>query len=127
PPFEIDVLDPRFYDDPWERYRWLRHNAPIWWDERNQLWVISRHEDLCHVSRNQELYSAAQGVRPKLTVPMSIISMDDPEHTRQRRLINRGFTPRTVRQLSDHIRELTNEIIDEVAAKGEIDFVEDLA
>jgi cholest-4-en-3-one 26-monooxygenase len=127
PPFEIDVLDPRFYDDPWEGYRWLRANAPLWWDPRNELWVVSRHEDLSHISRNQELYSAAQGVRPKLDVPMSIISMDDPEHTRQRRLINKGFTPRTVRRLSDHMREITNEIIDEVAASGEIDFVEDIA
>jgi cytochrome P450 family 142 subfamily A polypeptide 1 len=127
PPFEIDILDPRFYDDPWEGYRWLRANAPVWWDARNELWVISRHEDLTTISRNQELYSAAQGVRPRIAAPMSIISMDDPEHTRQRRLINRGFTPRTVRQLSDHIREITNEIIDEVAAKGECDFVEDLA
>jgi cholest-4-en-3-one 26-monooxygenase len=127
PPFEIDVLDPRFYDDPWEGYRWLRANAPLWWDARNELWVVSRHEDLSHISRNQELYSAAQGVRPQLDVPMSIISMDDPEHTRQRRLINKGFTPRTVRQLSDHMREITNEILDEVAARGEIDFVEDIA
>jgi cholest-4-en-3-one 26-monooxygenase len=53
--------------------------------------------------------------------------MDDPEHTRQRRLVNKGFTPRMVRQLSDHIRELSNEIIDEIAAAGECDFVEDVA
>ncbi len=127
PPFEIDVLDPRFYDDPWEGYRWLRANGPLWWDARNEMWVASRHDDISHVSRNQELYSAAQGVRPKVAAPMSIISMDDPEHTRQRRLINKGFTPRMVRQLSEHMREITNEIIDEVAAEGEIDFVEDLA
>jgi cholest-4-en-3-one 26-monooxygenase len=59
--------------------------------------------------------------------PMSIISMDDPEHTRQRRLVNRGFTPRRVRELADHIRELSNEIIDEIAHRGECDFVEDFA
>jgi cholest-4-en-3-one 26-monooxygenase len=127
PPFDIDVLDPRFYDDPWEAYRWLRANAPLWWDARNEMWVVSRHEDVSHISRHQELYSAAQGVRPKVAAPMSIISMDDPEHTRQRRLVNRGFTPRMVRQLADHIRELSNEIIDEIAERGECDFVEDFA
>jgi cholest-4-en-3-one 26-monooxygenase len=127
PPFEIDILDPRLYDDPWDVYRWLRRNAPIWWDERNELYVISRHEDVSHISRHQDLYSAAQGVRPKVPSSMSIISMDDPEHTRQRRLVNKGFTPRMVRQLSDHIRELSNEIIDEIAAAGECDFVEDVA
>jgi cholest-4-en-3-one 26-monooxygenase len=127
PPFDIDILDPRFYDDPWEPYRWLRANAPLWWDARNEMWVVSRHEDVSHISRHQELYSAARGVRPKVASPMSIISMDDPEHTRQRRLVNKGFTPRMVRQLADHIRELSNEIIDEIAERGECDFVEDVA
>ena len=64
PPCPIDVLDPRFYDDPWDAYRWLRRHSPIHWDERNELWVISRHADVSHISRNQELYSAAAGVRP---------------------------------------------------------------
>jgi cytochrome P450 family 142 subfamily A polypeptide 1 len=66
-------------------------------------------------------------VRPKVAAPMSIISMDDPEHTRQRRLVSKGLTPRMVRELSDHIRELANEIIDEISAKGSCDFVEDFA
>jgi cholest-4-en-3-one 26-monooxygenase len=127
PPFDIDILDPRLYDDPWEAYRWLRHNAPIWWDERNDLYVISRHEDVSHISRHQELYSAAHGVRPKVVAPMSIISMDDPEHTRQRRLVSQGFTPRMVRQLSDHIRDLSNQVIDEISARGSCDFVDDIA
>jgi cytochrome P450 family 142 subfamily A polypeptide 1 len=127
PPCPIDVLDPRFYDDPWEAYRWLRGHSPIHWDERNELWVLSRHADVSHVSRNQELYSAADGVRPRVAAPMSIISMDDPEHTRQRRLINRGFTPARVRAITDHIRELSNQIIDEVAGRGRVDFVEDFA
>src|SRR3546814_16625271 len=85
PPCEIDALDPRFYDDPWEAYRWLRQHSPIHWDAKNELWLISRHEDVSHISRDQDTYSAADGVRPKVQVPMSIISMDDPEHTRQRR------------------------------------------
>ena len=127
PPCPIDVLDPRFYDDPWDAYRWLRQHSPVHWDATNELWVISRHADVSHISRNQERYSAAEGVRPKVAAPMSIISMDDPEHTRQRRLINRGFTPAKVRALTDHIRELSNEIIDEVAGRGSLDFVEEFA
>jgi cytochrome P450 family 142 subfamily A polypeptide 1 len=89
--------------------------------------VISRHADVSHISRNQELYSAADGVRPRVAAPMSIIAMDDPEHTRQRRLINRGFTPAKVREITDHIREVSNEIIDQVADRGSLDFVEDFA
>jgi cholest-4-en-3-one 26-monooxygenase len=124
---QIDILDPRFYDDPWDGYRWLRQNDPVHWDEANGLWVVSKHEDVSHVSRHQERYSAAQGVRPKVAAPMSIISMDDPEHTRQRRLINKGFTPAKVRLLSEHMKEITNSILDEIEGRGEVDFVEDFA
>jgi cytochrome P450 family 142 subfamily A polypeptide 1 len=127
PPFPIDTMDPHFYDDPWEGYRWLRQTGTLWWDAPNEMWIASRHEDVSHISRHQELYSAAQGVRPKIAVPMSIISMDDPEHTRLRRLVNKGFTPRMVRKLTDHMRELTTGIIDEIAEKGEIEFVEEFA
>jgi len=124
---DFDVLDPHFYDDPWDTYRWLRANDPVHWDEKNQLWVLSRHEDVVHVSRHTELYSSAQGVRPVLDVPLSIIAMDDPEHTRVRRLINKGFTPKRVRELTEHMRELTAQLIDDIQDRGEIDFVEDFA
>ena len=123
----LDLLDPRFYDDPWDAYRWLRDEAPVYRDETNDLWVVSKHEDVSLISRNQERYSAAHGVRPRVAAPMSIISMDDPEHTRQRRLVNKGFTPAKVRELADHMREITNQLIDEIEAKGECDFVEDFA
>jgi cholest-4-en-3-one 26-monooxygenase len=124
---DFDILDPHFYDDPWAAYRWLRLNDPVHWDARNGLWVVSKHEDVVHISRHTELYSSAQGVRPVLDVPLSIIAMDDPEHTRVRRLINRGFTPARVRELTGHMRELTTELIDDIADRGEIDFVEDFA
>jgi cholest-4-en-3-one 26-monooxygenase len=124
---EIDILDPRLYDDPWETYAWLRENAPVYYDATNDLYVVSRHEDVSAISRNQERYSAAEGVRPNVPAVMSIISMDDPEHTRQRRIISKGFTPRKVRELTDHMREVCNQVIDEIADRGEIDFVEDFA
>ncbi|MGH9212374.1 MAG: cytochrome P450 [Acidimicrobiales bacterium] len=127
PPFPIDPMDPRFYDDPWDAYRWLRQNAPIWWDERNEMWIVTKHADVSHISRHQELYSAAQGVRPMAPAAMSLISMDDPEHNRLRRLVNRGFTPRMVRKLTDHMRGLTAQLIDEIAERGEVEFVEDFA
>jgi cytochrome P450 family 142 subfamily A polypeptide 1 len=123
----IDVTDPKIYDDPWALYRWLRDEAPLYRDEANDLYVVSRHEDVSHVSRNNELYCAKYGVRPVIAGDMSLITLDEPEHTRQRRLINRGFTPKRVRELIPHMRELSNQLIDEIEERGEIDFVEDFA
>jgi cytochrome P450 family 142 subfamily A polypeptide 1 len=124
---QFDVLNGRHYDDPHAAYKWLRDNDPIHWDEKNQLWVITRHEDVTHMSCTPETYCSKHGVRPRIAAPMSIVSMDAPEHTRQRKLISRGFSPRQVRRLEPHIREMTNMIIDEIKARGEIDFVEDFA
>src|SRR5262249_29832813 len=79
------------------------------------------------VSRTPEIYCSRFGVRPNIAAPMSIVSMDDPEHTRQRKLISRGFTPQRVKRLEPRIRELSREVLAEVQARGEIDFVEDFA
>jgi cytochrome P450 family 142 subfamily A polypeptide 1 len=123
----VDLNDPRLYDDPWDLYRWLRAEHPVWLNEASGLHAISRYDDVVEVSRNAELYSAAGGVRPLVPVPMSLISMDDPEHARLRRLVSRGFTPKQVRALAGHIRGLANQIVDEVQERGRIDFVEDVA
>ena len=57
--------------------------------------------------------------------------MDPPDHTRYRKLVNRGFTPRMIGQLEPHIRDLTDMVLDKAVAKGaesgEIDFVVDIA
>lgn len=126
-PPEVDILDPQLYDDPWDTYRWLRNHDPVHRDDRNGLWVVSRHEDVARISRNDKLYRAGSGVRPRIAGPMSIISMDDPEHTRQRRIVSKGFTPRRVRQLTEHMREITRDLLDQIEDRGEIDFVADFA
>ena len=124
----IDVGNGRFFDDPWESYRWLRDNDPVHWDEKNKLWLISRHADVSLISRDPQRYCSRFGVRPAPNnVPLSLITSDDPEHNRVRKLINRGFTPRQVKALAPHIRQITNEVIDEIQARGEIEFVEDFA
>lgn len=122
-----DLTDAALYDDPWSFYAWLRAERPVWFDERSGLHAVSRHADVVAASRDTEHFSSAEGVRPVNVVPLSIVSMDDPEHSRQRRLLSRGFTPRQVRSMTDHVRELTNQVIDQVERSGEIDFVADLA
>ena len=104
-------------------------NDPVHWDERNNLWVISKYEDVSYVERQPELFCSGQGIRPKGggAGNLSIVSLDDPEHARQRRLVSRGFTPSRINQMFDHIRELARGLVDSVAARGECDFVEDIA
>jgi cytochrome P450 family 142 subfamily A polypeptide 1 len=130
-PFVVDALDPTLYvrGVAHDVFRWMRENDPVHRDEINGIWVVSKYEDVSYVERQPELFCSGQGVRPKGggADALSIVSMDDPEHARQRRLISRGFTGSRITQLVDHIRELAHGLVDDVAGRGECDFVDDIA
>ncbi|MBX7161390.1 MAG: cytochrome P450 [Acidimicrobiia bacterium] len=127
-PGEIDVLDPAVYaHDPYPMYRWLLRHDPVHWDRHSDIWVVTRYDDVCWVERNPEIFCSSKGVRPDQPGGISIITMDAPDHTMHRRLVNKGFTPRMVRKLATHIEELTAGVLDRVAAAGECDFVADIA
>jgi len=125
---DFDILDPQLYAaDPFPVYRWLRENDPIYWDQKNLLWIVSKYDDIVYVSKNPETFCSRYGVTPDADLEISIITMDDPRHAELRSLINRAFTPRMVRTLEDRIREVVKESIDAVAERGSCDFVKDLA
>jgi len=131
PPFELDALDPTLYvrGIAHDVFDWLRANDPVHWDERNGIWVVTKYEDISYNERQPNIFSSAQGIRPRGggNGDLSIVSMDDPEHARQRRLVSRGFTPSRINQMFDHIREVARELVDAIAARGECDFVTDIA
>ena len=78
----VNVLDPLFYVDPWEAFRWLRDEAPVYWDPVQKLWAISRYDDIMAVERNGVRYSSFRGSRPHidLSSDQSMINLDDPDH-----------------------------------------------
>jgi len=128
-PPRINVLDPDFYVDPWEAYRWLRDEAPVFWDPVQRLWAISRYEDVVAVERDGARYSSYAGSRPHLdqTADQSMINMDDPLHQAQRNLVARRFTPRGARSHENRVREVVTAILDDVAARGECEAIEAIA
>ncbi len=113
--------------DPYPVYRWLRENAPVYWDDASRLWVLSRYQDVVEASKAAETFSAGQGVLPESDASVSIVCMDDPRHLRLRKLVNRGFTPRMVGLLEPRVRELARGLVDAVAARGACDLVTDVA
>jgi cytochrome P450 family 142 subfamily A polypeptide 1 len=125
----INLLDPQFYVDPWEAYRWLRDNDPVHWDPVHRIWGISRYEDIVAVEKNALRYTSLDGSRPATDQrdDTSMINRDDPEHQRQRMLVARQFTPRAVNRLEGHIRAVVDELIDAVAPTGSCEAIEMLA
>jgi cytochrome P450 family 142 subfamily A polypeptide 1 len=125
---DIDLLEGSFYvDKPREKYAWMRANAPVYFDDPNGVWGIASYETLLAAEKNPKTFSNAGGIRPDNgPIPM-MIDMDDPEHWKRRKLVNKGFTPRRVRDSEDHIRDVCDAIIDQVCERGECDFVHDIA
>jgi cholest-4-en-3-one 26-monooxygenase len=124
----LDILDPLLYaGDPYPAYKWLRDEAPAYWDPVNQIWGISRHCDVQAIERDAARYSSAAGSRPLIEMNASMINRDDPRHQQQRKLVSRRFSPRAVRRHEERVRALAAELITAAAAKGTADVVQDLA
>lgn len=125
---EIDLVAGEFYArDPQDLYAWMRAHAPVYFDDANDVWGIARHADLKAVARDPATFSNAGGIRPGVDPMPMMIDMDDPAHLRRRKLVNKGFTPRQVRDLAPKIRRVCDEIIDAVAEEGRCDLVADVA
>ncbi|MEV0409111.1 cytochrome P450 [Actinoallomurus sp. NPDC050550] len=125
---EIDLLDGEMYaGDPSEVYAWLRREAPVYHDEANGLWGVSRHADIRDIERDPRLWTSSGGYRPQIAADPSMIGTDDPEHARRRRVVYRRFTPRGVARYANRIRATAVELIETALAAGTVDAVPALA
>jgi cytochrome P450 family 142 subfamily A polypeptide 1 len=125
----VNLLDPEWYVDPFDAYRWLRDEAPVYWDPVQRLWGISRHADILTVENDTTRFSSLDGSRPKTDQrdDTSMINRDDPLHQKQRMVVARRFTPRGVRSHEDRVRDLVTIILDEASADGGCEAVAKIA
>jgi cholest-4-en-3-one 26-monooxygenase len=129
---EIDILDGDFYvNDPYSAYAWMREHAPVYWDATNELWCISRYDDILEIERRKDVFISSDttkgGYRPNLPADGAIIGLDDPQHAARRALVARRFTPKAVASREDHVLEVVTELITNALAKGDAEVIEDLA
>ena len=129
----VDLLDPELYRrNPHDVWAWMRANEPVYRDDRNGLWGITRHADLMFVERTSSVFLSGQGYRALWSPEeINMIAQDDPRHRQQRMLVQSKFTGKAVATRRDQIAHLTTELIDEaigrVAADGQIEAVDALA
>jgi cytochrome P450 family 142 subfamily A polypeptide 1 len=124
----IDLLARELYEgDPDPTYAWLRAHAPVYRDETNGLWGVSRHADLVAIERDTKRFSSAQGSRPNIDGDDSMINQDDPRHLALRRIFSAHITPRGVRRYEPFVQAVVDELIDAIVDRGECDLVQDVA
>jgi cholest-4-en-3-one 26-monooxygenase len=136
---DVDLLDPDTFrlGRHHEVFRKLRHDDPVHWTpepDGGGFWSITRHADLITVNRDAHVFSSAEkGISiPDITpdgemVREMMLYMDPPRHTRYRLLVNKGFTPRMIGLLEDHLTAKATAIVDSVIDRGSCDFVSDIA
>jgi cholest-4-en-3-one 26-monooxygenase len=123
---EIQLLSPDFYADFDQLTTWMRAEAPLYWDDTTGIWGAASHALVTRFSREHQVFCSGKGSRPESSVP-SMINTDPPEHTRRRRLVGTGFTPRRVAEHETYLRRKVGELIDSVIERGHCDVVADLA
>ncbi len=120
---------------PFEWYRTMRANQPVYKHPDWDGWQVFRYADVVRVLSEYATFSSdgqrmAQADDPHAQadpIGSSILQMDPPRHRQLRNLVTQAFTPRMVAQLEPRITEITNELLNNVADKGEMDVVRDLA
>ncbi|MEV7044778.1 cytochrome P450 [Amycolatopsis sp. NPDC051061] len=148
-PAGFDFTDPDLYAErlPLAEFAELRRTAPVWWNPQKTntagfgddgYWVVSRHEDVKEVSRDSTLYSSSEKTaiirfdesmtEDRLNANrLVLLNMDAPQHTKLRKIVSKGFTPRSIAKLEDTLRDRAERIVHEARKKGTGDFVTDVA
>jgi methyl-branched lipid omega-hydroxylase len=144
---EIDLSDDYFWGLPlteraaaFARLRALSHPAFFaepetpFTEKGPGYYALTRHADVVEASRHADIFSSAMGATSIPDVPVefneyfgSMINMDDPRHSRLRRIVSRAFTPRMIAQFESDVQRVASSIVDELLETGPCDFVRNVA
>jgi cholest-4-en-3-one 26-monooxygenase len=139
---DVDLVNPDTFvpSVPHELFAELRRTSPVFWHEEDEgdgggFWSVMRYHDLVGVNRDPATFSSYKGGSLMMNWEgevldqqrLMMLNMDPPMHTRYRRLVNKGFTPRMVNELEATIGARARQLVADARAKGEFDFVSDIA
>lgn len=137
----LSPLTDEFLQDPYSWYKQMREEDPVYWGEASKQWMLTRWDDVNLVIRDisfgKKFTPGQKAWYMKLLKPqhfpllkassLFMLRQDPPDHTRLRGLVNKAFTPKMIEQLRPHIETISNKLIDQVEAKGQMDLMTDFA
>lgn len=133
-PLHFDHYDHALQDDPYPTYARMREEAPLFHNEEQDFWVLSRHADLHRAFRSDDVFSNRMGVsldpsswNENAHLVTSFLGMDPPEQTRLRKLVSRGFTPKRVADLEPRIAQISASHLDAAVERESFDWITDYA
>lgn len=134
---EFDPYSETFFEDPWEVYRWMRDEAPVYHHEGLGFYAVSRYQDCADVHRDHAAFTSTHGVsldqlrstefEGVAEAARSMIMLDPPMHDRLRKLVNRAFTPRRIAAWEPMARSVIARHLDALDGAEAFDAVVDFA
>jgi cytochrome P450 len=127
----FDPFSEEYFNNPFDIYRRMREEAPLYYDEKEDFYALTRHEDVAAAFKDFESFSSARGcdlamVRKGDVPQKSIIFMDPPDHRHMRSLLNKAFTPRAIQSQKETVIELIDKYLSK-ADPDNFDVVQDFS
>jgi cytochrome P450 len=133
-PMEFNPYSDSFFDDPYDTYRWMRDEAPVYYSERWNFYALTRNADVVAAHRDWESFSSAYGVtldalsmRHRFDELNMLILMDPPEHERLRKLVRQVFTKAAIANLEPLVTDIVTSHVGALAGEDHFDLVADFA
>ncbi|MEU7572072.1 cytochrome P450 [Micromonospora sp. NPDC049240] len=141
PPSLLALYDPQWKLDPYALYRAMRTDGVVVWDEWMRTWLVLGYAEIVQLSKDERLTgarvesfyeqlpaSARTEMKPLKTALADMMLFNEPpRHTRLRRLIKPGLTPRFIRELRPLVQEIADDLLDQVAGSGRMDVIRDFS
>jgi cytochrome P450 len=127
-----DPYDVGINADPYQAFRAIREEAPLYYNQQHDFYALSRFADVDRALVDHETFSSARGaiielIKANIDIPPGVIIFEDPPiHDVHRKLLARMFTPRKITALEPKIREFCADSLDPIAGGDTFDFVGDL-
>lgn len=127
----FDPFSEEFFNNPFDMYRRMRQDAPLYYDEDSDFYALTRHEDVAAALKDHEAFSSSRGcdlamVQGDEPPQKSIIFMDPPDHRHMRSLLNKAFTPRMIQSQRDTVVEQIDHFLGLIDS-DEFDVVQDFS
>ena len=143
---DYDMFTPEVTADPYTYYGRLREEDPVHWNEKYELWVITRHEDVVWLTRHHELFSSSWYKNdPRPPYPeihesdlglydsvrkwqaAQFVQYDRPRHLEMRKVVQGYFSPKSMEEWRPWVKSVVKDLLDEAEEKGHMDVMRDFA
>jgi cytochrome P450 len=138
-----DLLTPETKRNPSAFYAHLRAQEPLTYVDdflgMGKAWIVTNYDDAIALLKDPRFTKDKRKVlsagdeqtsipeSPFLALMQNMLMVDPPNHTRLRSLVSKAFTPRMIEQLRPRIQQITDELLDAVQERGEMDLINDFA